>query len=405
MKAGIFFISSDLHDQHSLRERKAEVFGALQKLMPIEEVARHAFSACDLIFVAIMTGGSEKSFVEIWPDLQSSDCPFALLAFNSDNSLPAALEIKSWLATISKDGKIIHGSIADICSQAFDKFQLHQAIKRIAGETLGIIGEPSDWLIASKANLQAFKKLFGIRFNQIPMEEFNNMLEHLEVHSSTEFRDAFAEIANNMQARELDKAEKIYLALQKAVRNYCLTSLTIRCFDLLTTMTATGCLALSLLNDKGIVAGCESDVPAAVSLIVARHVSNKPAFMANPSWVKEDEAMFAHCTAPASLVQNCHAATHFESNSSLAIAGKIAAGPACLFKISADAASYALIAGELVDSELQQNLCRTQVVFKGAGIKNYLLNNPLGNHQIIIPGNHACEIKEVCNYLGLRPVE
>ncbi len=65
---------------------------------------------------------------------------------------------------------------------------------------------------------------------------------------------------------------------------YDLKGLTIRCFDLLSTVHNTGCIALSLLNDEGIISSCEGgDVPALISMLILNALSDEPVFMANPS--------------------------------------------------------------------------------------------------------------------------
>ena len=44
----------------------------------------------------------------------------------------------------------------------------------------------------------------------------------------------------------------------------------VRCFDLVTDLRTTGCLALSWLLDQGVVAGCEGDIPATLTMVWAR---------------------------------------------------------------------------------------------------------------------------------------
>jgi L-fucose isomerase-like protein len=167
---------------------------------------------------------------------------------------------------------------------------------------------------------------------------------------------------------------------------------------------ATGCLALSLLNDQNIVSGCEGDVPAAVSMIVARHFSNKPVFMANPARVKNDEALFAHCTVPCSLLNDFELKSHFESNLGLAIAGHFNEGKATLFKISSDAEHFAVFSGIIKPCNHQDNLCRTQVRFIAEGLEKYLLEKPLGNHQILVSGDYSKQLEKYCVISGLNKV-
>lgn len=47
-------------------------------------------------------------------------------------------------------------------------------------------------------------------------------------------------------------------------------------------LQTTGCLALSALLDEGIVAGCEGDLPAALTMSWMQAVTGQASFMANP---------------------------------------------------------------------------------------------------------------------------
>lgn len=406
MRAGIYYIFSDLHEQSKLKKAKEDYFSAVSAKMPIFEMKDHDFFAYDLIFISILTGGTENKFAQIWSELKNSGKPFVLVAFNSDNSLPAAMEIQSWLnVSCNYSGSsIIHGNCERIAEQLMEMANLQNLTFQLQRETLGIIGEPSDWLIASKANYAAMEKKLGIRFTQIPMNEFRNVIESLKEKGSKTFEDSFASFKTSQNEEEFQKAEKIYLALKKTLRNYCLTSLTIRCFDILEADNTTGCLALSLLNDEGITAGCEGDVPAAISMLIARVATQKPAFMANPSRVEKDEVVFAHCTAPYSMLKYFKIDSHFESGIGLAISGDFAPGPVTLFKIDGEASSYALAEGEILAFSREENLCRTQIKASFSGAKEYMLQRPLGNHQILILGHHAKKIGSFCDLKGMKPV-
>src|SRR5699024_3890820 len=99
---------------------------------------------------------------------------------------------------------------------------------------------------------------------------------------------------------------KIYIGLKNIVDKYNLDGLTVRCFDLLSKVNNTGCIALSLLNDEGIISSCEGDVPALISMLILNALSGEPVFMANPSSidVEKNEVVFAHCTIPLDMTED-----------------------------------------------------------------------------------------------------
>jgi len=101
--------------------------------------------------------------------------------------------------------------------------------------------------------------------------------------------------------------------------------LTLRCFDLIGDDGVTGCVALSLLADQGLPAGCEGDVPSIVGLLWLRLLTGEAAWMANPAWIDPDAgellARALHGAAHAGRV--IHLDTHFESGSGVAIGGRL----------------------------------------------------------------------------------
>jgi L-fucose isomerase-like protein len=115
-----------------------------------------------------------------------------------------------------------------------------------------------------------------------------------------------------------------------------LQGLTIRCFDLLTAVHNTGCLALARLNSEGLVAGCEGDVPAMLSMMIARSLLGVSGFQANPARIDPEsgEMLFAHCTIPFNLVERYEYDTHFESGIGVGIHGEFPEGPVTVFKLS-----------------------------------------------------------------------
>lgn len=88
---------------------------------------------------------------------------------------------------------------------------------------------------------------------------------------------------------------------------------TIRCFDLVKLLNITGCLSVSMLNDMGIPASCEGDLPSLVMMMISRYLTGQPSFMANPNDFYKNKMILAHCTIPRNLTEKYVLKTHFES--------------------------------------------------------------------------------------------
>jgi hypothetical protein len=78
------------------------------------------------------------------------------------------------------------------------------------------------------------------------------------------------------------------------------------------------CLTLSLLNDAGYQAFCESDFVVIPAGILLGNISGKPVFMNDPTYPHDHMITLAHCTAPRRMdgikTEPARILTHFESD-------------------------------------------------------------------------------------------
>ena len=326
----------------------------------------------------------------------------------------------------------------------------------LAGKRYGIVGHPSDWLISSDVDYSAAADILGAELVDIDIEELISLwnesasaarefrsAEHRtpfgKSSASPEFpyaaaadsamqrqgesakaefaegsfhsavRNSAAEVAESLALKplnvpkygnpiseaEFEKALRVYDALCTIVNKYKLNGLTLRCFDLLTAIGTTGCMGLALLNSQGIVATCEGDIPAMLSMAVAQKIAGTPGFQVNLSKITGDDLLFAHCTVPLNIVRDYCYDTHFESGIGVAVHGEFAEGPMTLFKIGAKLDEFVAEDVVLTSNQYGDNLCRTQVHIQAPGLSSYLLKAPLGNHHILIPG-HFTKVLTVC---------
>ncbi len=387
--------------------------------------------------IYIRTGGTEGLFLEkVAPVLSGPETkdsrPVRILASGQSNSLAAAMEILSWLRQRGIAGEILHGSPAAIAArirsfsavpgtetagseilrqaqddsrQTLDDSKQAQDDSRriLAGKRFGVIGRPSDWLISSGVDYAAARERLGAELIDIPIGELVAEARQSGQEKPgfpgttlpTETNHAAAtalkplnkpKFGRKIDAGDWQGAVAIYEALKVLVARYRLDGLTLRCFDLLTALHDTGCLALAMLNAEGVTATCEGDIPAMLSMAVARALTGKSSFQVNLSRIEGDRLLFAHCTVPLDIVQDYCYDTHFESGIGVAIHGQLPEGPVTLFKLSPDFRRVFRREARLVANPYDDCLCRTQVVVEAPGAAAYFLQNPIGNHHIIVPG-------------------
>ncbi len=387
MSIAVYTITSGLHDEASV-SRLSDEF--LKNVFPEGDfVFRGAdfsdFGTHTLDLIYVRTGGAEGIFKSLLPEMLARGTErYYLLTSGKSNSLAASLEILSYLRQQGLKGEVLHGSDAYFARRIQVLATVQEARARLKDMRIGIVGQPSDWLIASQADPMAVLDKLGVRMEEVPMEEL--LVEIGKADGAPAPADE--EMAPEVRAA-YPGAVKIYRALKALVERHRLDAFTLRCFDLLTTVGNTGCLALACFNSEDVPASCEGDVPALLSMMIAHALTGVSGFQANPAQidVETGRILFAHCTIPFNMVENWQFDTHFESGIGVGIHGIFPEGPVTVFKVSGDLKRHFIAEGELIGNQYEQNLCRTQVVLQlRPEDARYFLTDPIGNHHIIVPG-------------------
>jgi len=397
MKIGIYYVESSNVNSSEINNENANLVSKLEdlsgidmKFCKLDEVGEY-----DLIFSFIGGGGTEGRFLQVMDKLPE---PIFLLTTGANNSLAASMEILSYLRQNEIPGEIIHGTDEYMAKRIKTLAQVFKAKKKLSNFRIARVGVPSDWLIASNVDSKQSKQTNGIEIIDVPMQEFFDEIDKNE-YKENEFTKRL--MAMSFNEAEKTKALNIYGALRRIVDKYNLNGLTVRCFDLLKPVKSTSCVALAILNAEGIYAACEGDVPSLISMAILGELTNEPSFQANPSRIYTDtnEIVFAHCTLPMNMFDNCNLMTHYESGLGVAFKGEIAPGPITVFKCDGLLNEYFVSGGVLEKNLNELNLCRTQIKLKLDKSVEYFLTESIGNHHIIIKGNHVEMINEFFKWL------
>jgi len=392
----VYTITSGLHDEASVARISDEfltgVFPEGNYDFRGADFADFGTHNLDLIYVR--TGGAEGIFRSLLPEMLARGTErYYLLTSGKSNSLAASLEILSYLRQQGLKGEVLHGSPAYLQARVQALETVAEARKQLRSARIGVIGQPSDWLIASQADPMAIMDKWGTRLVEVPMEELLQEIAKAPMDSAPA-----DEPMSDKVRKAYPGATQIYHALKALVDRYELSAFTLRCFDLLTEVGNTGCLALASFNADGIPAACEGDVPALLAMMAAQALTGCTGFQANPARidVETGEMLFAHCTVPFNMVGNWRYDTHFESGIGVGIHGELPEGPVTVFKVSGKLDRHFAAEGELLYNQYEDHLCRTQVVLKlRPEDARYFLTNPIGNHHIILPGHCKALLEEL----------
>lgn len=390
--------TSELHKQASVQKSHETLLSEIEKYFAVHIVSHKdigTLGEADFKLVFIATGGTERLFVQHFESLPH---PVTLLTDGLQNSLAASLEISSWVRSKGMKAQIIHGEIPSVILQILAHHSNFKAQREIREKRIGVLGAPSSWLIASNVDYLLAKRRWGVEFVDIQLKDITAQYKRItdeEVgKESVEFASR-ALACREAVPEDLIKAMRLY----KAIRNICkrekLDAITLSCFTLISQTGTTGCLALSLLNDDGIIAGCEGDLQSIFTLLAVKTVTGQTGFMANPSLINEksNELVLAHCTIGTKLTEQFIIRNHFESDSGVAIQGILPFGDVTVVKCSGECLDeYFVSSGSLIENTNYVNACRTQVRVKLNSPVSYFFRNPLGNHHILIQGNYEKEL-------------
>ena len=375
-----------------------------QRNIYLNELKKHfEISKEGKTYFFIESGGTEEEFKSIY---KSYSEPYNLIATDANNSLPASLEIASFLANQNIAYNLYHAKVEDIYDvlvknsnvKKGENFALKSEEKLLQNKRYGVVGKPSDWLISSDVNYKdAFDK-FGATIIDVSFEEFKSEIDMAkDIVDPVVFLD---KLNDKIDESILKVALKIYSALYSITKKHDLAGITVRCFDLLGTYHNTSCLALALLNEQGYIATCEGDVPAMLTMAIIREKFHQSSFQVNPSFINIDEryGYFAHCTIPLDMCLAYKFDTHFESGLGIGIKGRLNLMKVTILKLGSNLKKYEVFSGEIVENLNKENLCRTQIKVRFSEDISSLVSAPCGNHLIVFKGDHKQEIIDLLSH-------
>ena len=385
----LYPVASRLHDREKVEKIINAYTGKLQ-VTCVSEVPPEG-----VVLILVCTGGTEHLVREA----AKINTNIILLAHKEQNSLPAALEALAWMKKMGISSRIIFGLDDANLSEIETVSRVYEAAKILRNSRIGVFGFPSPWLISIPHFFRA-EKCFGVKFVHVDLSFVLKEMSHITLDRN--YLDVeWVECTK----KDIEKALTLYHALKNIIEREKLQAVGIKCFDLIELISTTGCLAVSFLNDAGIAAGCEADIPATFTMYVMQLLTKTPTFMGNTCSVSEDEILLAHCTISTQLVKTYKLRSHYESGRGVSIEGTLPMSPVTLAQVDAEFQKMVLAEGEILESEMNfPELCRTQVRVRLENAHD-LVKKSVGNHLVLSPGNHKEILKEFCSHYELEVVE
>jgi hypothetical protein len=167
----------------------------------------------------------------------------------------------------------------------------------------------------------------------------------------------------------------------------------------------TACLPLSLLNDEGFLAFCESDFVVIPSGILLHYIAGKPVFLNDPTYPHKGVVTLAHCTAPRKMdgkhAERTKILTHFESDYGAAPKVEMKLGQLCTVLVpDFSCRKWAGCEATVVGNPFL-DICRSQVDVKVKGDCDALLQEMKGFHWMMSYGSYLRETGYALKKLGV----
>jgi len=397
-KIVIIPIASNLRDNERLDESVKELQRLLEgRYTDTHPVINRIVDMKDLTFdigvVLVLTGGTEQLIMA----LAKLNKPVVYIYTQTMNSLPALMEA---LALIGDKHTISATPINDSV-KIISIVTAYRAYGALKGMRVGLIGGASAWLVYSRASAYTIRQRTGMELVNIPMDEVYGGIDLND--PPTELVDRIMDGAqgSTVSRKELGRTLGVYQALKGIIKRHHLDAISMRCFDIIEKRGTTACVAFALLNSEGIASGCEGDVPSTVGMIIGSLISEKPVFMANPSYIKGSDLMVSHCTVPLSMVEGYRLMTHFESGLGVGIQGSIIHDDqVTLYRLSNDLRRIRIIVGKPVIPQFDEDHCRTQIIIRANGDLSGMVEDSIGNHYLLLLGDRHRELEVIGKMLG-----
>jgi len=200
----------------------------------------------------------------------------------------------------------------------------------------------------------------------------------------------------------------LYGVLKDLMRECDARAFTIRdCMRTIMPMSkTTACLTLSLLNDEGLLAFCESDFVIIPAGILLHHVTGRPVFLHNSTFPHQGIVTCAHCTSPRRMdgarYEPARILTHYESEYGAAPKVEMPLGRQVTFIDPEYATGRWLGFTGVVKDNPFLDICRSQQDVEIQGDWKKLLNEVRDSHWMMAYGDCLDALGYASRRIGIR---
>jgi hypothetical protein len=253
--------------------------------------------------------------------------------------------------------------------------------------------------------------IIDVSYDEIAARVERAMQDHDLVTTARRWAQEYLSLPNTTLMTErtfVDNAFLLYSVFRDLMREHDAPAFTIcGCMTtILPIARTTPCLSLSLLNDQGLMAFCESDFVIIPAGILLHYVSGKPVFLHNSTFPHDGIVTCAHCSAPRRLdgvrYEPAKIMTHYESEYGAAPKVEMPLGRQVTFIDPEYSTGRWLGFTGIVRDNPFYEICRSQQDVEIQGDWRKLINEVRDSHWMMAYGDYLKELAYAGRKIGIN---
>lgn len=299
-----------------------------------------------------------------------------------------------------------------------------RVVKGMRSFSLGLVGARTTAFKTVRVDEIALQRK-GVNVEAVDFSEVFALMESAPEDAVAAKRLQYLAYADfsGVEETKIDSIARLGVAFDELISRYTLDAMAVRCWDELEKKHGIApCLAMSVLNERGIAAACETDVNNAVMMRAVALASDSPVglFDVNNNYGEaKDKVIMFHCSAiPGSMLcgrgcigEHLMFRKAYGPGTGIGIfGGEVSPMPLTIgsFKTEDGKLCAFVTEGEATDEKIEKAFFGTGFVFRKAdgdanALLNYMSRNGYRHHVAFVRGNWSAAIVEAfSNYLGYQ---
>lgn len=289
-------------------------------------------------------------------------------------------------------------------------------LKNTMGKKIVCVGGPSGWGVGGQKAPELTRKRFGMDLIDVSYDELAVRIRNAQENRTmvkwcNEQADQYIQSENTTLETDQEFVRRCFFlneVFHELLYEHQTDAITINlCMGTIMEVSGTtACLPLTLLNDDGYLAFCESDFVVIPSGVLLHYICGKPVFLQDPTYPHDNLVTLAHCTAPRKMdgetIEPAQIMTHFESDWGAAPKVEMALGQnVTVIDPDFNFERWMGFEAEIVDNPFM-DICRSQIDVQFHCDTDELNEKTTGFHWMLSYGNYLKECEYAVRKSGMQ---